>query len=33
MTTTDKLIFIGSFVWFLHWGTKVTEALFHYAFA
>jgi hypothetical protein len=27
MTATDKLIFVGSFIWFLHWGVKVTEAL------
>lgn len=24
MTKTDKLIFMGSFVWFMHWGAKLT---------
>jgi len=25
MTTTQKLIFIASFVWMMQWGTRVTS--------
>ena len=25
MTTTEKFIFISSFVWFLHWGVDITS--------
>ena len=28
MTTTDKLIFIGSFIWLMHWGTRLTQVVF-----
>jgi len=27
MTRTHKLVFIGSFVWFLHWGQCLTLSL------
>jgi hypothetical protein len=27
MTTKDKLIFISSFIYFLHWGTRVTYTI------
>jgi hypothetical protein len=27
MTSKEKLIFIGSFIWFLHWGANVTYTL------
>jgi hypothetical protein len=25
MTTTEKLIFVGSFLWMMQWGTRVTS--------
>ena len=27
MTTKEKLVFIGSFVWLMHWGTCLTSTL------
>jgi hypothetical protein len=31
LTLTEKLVFIGAFVNFLHWGVKVTESVLNYA--
>jgi hypothetical protein len=28
MTTTHKLVFVGSFIWFLHWGTRLAQVIF-----
>ena len=27
MTSRDKLVFVGSFIWFLHWGTCLFSTL------
>ena len=27
MTTKEKLIFIGSFVWLMHWGTCLSSVI------
>jgi hypothetical protein len=31
LTLTEKLVFIGAFVNFLHWGVKLTESVLNYA--
>jgi hypothetical protein len=31
LSLTEKLVFIGAFVNFLHWGVKVTESVLNYA--
>mgnify|MGYP007077392469 CR=1 FL=1 len=29
MNTTEKLVFIASFMWMMQWGTRVTSAALH----
>ena len=30
LTGSQKLLFITSFVWFMHWGVRITQTLIDY---
>jgi hypothetical protein len=31
MTSKEKLIFVASFIWLMHWGTRITDTVIRYA--
>ena len=31
MTTTEKLVFIGSFLWLMNWGVRISQEVINYA--
>ena len=32
MSTSEKLIFVASFIWMMQWGTRVTSLVINYLF-
>ena len=32
LTSSEKLLFIASFIWFMNWGVRVFSSTFNYVF-